>query len=30
MLEKPFQVARGFAHRFPEGNDPFQMMTRGR
>jgi NTP pyrophosphatase (non-canonical NTP hydrolase) len=28
MLEKPFQVARGFAHRFPEGNDPFQMMTR--
>ena len=28
MLEKPFQVARGFLHRFPEGNDPFQIMTR--
>jgi NTP pyrophosphatase (non-canonical NTP hydrolase) len=28
MLDKPFQVAQGFAHRFPDGNDPFQMMTR--
>ena len=28
MLEKPFLVARGFQHRFPRGNDPFQMITR--
>jgi NTP pyrophosphatase (non-canonical NTP hydrolase) len=28
MLEKPFQVAQGYSHRFPEGNDPFQIMTR--
>ena len=28
MLKKPFLVARGFLHRFPKGNDPFQMMTR--
>jgi len=28
MLEKPFLVAQGFRHRFPRGNDPFQMMTR--
>jgi NTP pyrophosphatase (non-canonical NTP hydrolase) len=28
MLEKPFLVAHGFQHRFPRGDDPFQMMTR--
>jgi NTP pyrophosphatase (non-canonical NTP hydrolase) len=28
MLEKPFLVARGFQHRFPRGNDPFQMIAR--
>jgi NTP pyrophosphatase (non-canonical NTP hydrolase) len=28
MLDIPLQVARGFQHRFPAGNDPFQIMTR--
>jgi NTP pyrophosphatase (non-canonical NTP hydrolase) len=28
MLEKPFAITRGMNHRFPRGNDPFQMMTR--
>jgi NTP pyrophosphatase (non-canonical NTP hydrolase) len=28
MLETLFNIARGMNHRFPNGNDPFQMMTR--
>ena len=28
MLEKLFAITRGLNHRFPDGNDPFQMMTR--
>ena len=28
MLEKPFAITRGFIHRFPEGQNPFQIMTR--
>ena len=28
MLKKLFAIARGLNHRFPDGNDPFQMMTR--
>lgn len=28
MLEKLFAIARGLNHRFPDGNDPFQIMTR--
>lgn len=28
MLEKLFTISRGMNHRFPKGNDPFQMMTR--
>ncbi len=28
MIEQLLTVARGMTHRFPEGNDPFQMMTR--
>ena len=27
-LEKLYAVTRGLNHRFPEGNEPFQMMTR--
>ena len=28
MLEKLYAVTRGYNRRFPEGADPFQMMTR--
>jgi NTP pyrophosphatase (non-canonical NTP hydrolase) len=28
MLEKLYAVSRGYNRRFPEGVDPFQMMTR--
>jgi predicted enzyme related to lactoylglutathione lyase/NTP pyrophosphatase (non-canonical NTP hydrolase) len=28
MLEKLLTIAEGFKRRFPEGDDPFQMMTR--
>ena len=28
MLEKPWLIAKGVVHRFPEGDDPFQIMTR--
>lgn len=28
MLEKLFAITRGLMHRFPYGNDPFQIMTR--
>jgi NTP pyrophosphatase (non-canonical NTP hydrolase) len=28
MLEKLFTISRGMTHRFPEGNDPFQMLAR--
>ena len=28
MLEQLLTIARGMAARFPEGNDPYQMMTR--
>ena len=28
MLEQPWLIAKGMIHRFPEGNDPFQIMTR--
>ena len=28
MLEKMYVIARGMNHRFPKGNEPFQMMTR--
>lgn len=28
MLEMPFAIANGFNHRFPDGNDPFKIMTR--
>lgn len=28
MLTKLFAVTRGFTHRFPQGNEPFAIMTR--
>ena len=28
MLEKLYAITHGLNHRFPDGNDPFQMMTR--
>jgi NTP pyrophosphatase (non-canonical NTP hydrolase) len=28
MLEKPWLIAKGMNHRFPDGHDPFQIMTR--
>jgi NTP pyrophosphatase (non-canonical NTP hydrolase) len=28
MLEKLLVLTRGMNHRFPRGNDPFQMITR--
>ena len=28
MLEKLWQIANGMNHRFPQGHDPFQIMTR--
>ena len=28
MLEKPWLIAKGMIHRFPDGHDPFQIMTR--
>jgi NTP pyrophosphatase (non-canonical NTP hydrolase) len=28
MLDKPLLIARGMIHRFPDGHDPFQIMTR--
>ncbi len=28
MLEKLFVITRGYIHRFPEGKEPFQIMTR--
>ena len=28
MLNKMYSVTRGFAHRFADGNGPYQMMTR--
>jgi len=28
MIEGLFTIARGFRHRFPEGNHPYQIMTR--
>ncbi len=28
MLEKLFVLTHGFIHRFPVGNEPFQIMTR--
>ena len=28
MLDQLLTITRGFAHCFPEGNDPYQMMTR--
>lgn len=28
MIEALFSIARGMSHRFPEGDEPFQMMTR--
>jgi NTP pyrophosphatase (non-canonical NTP hydrolase) len=28
MIEKLLEITRGMNHRFPEGNEPFQMMTR--
>ena len=28
MLEKLWRIANGMNHRFPQGNDPFQIMTR--
>ncbi len=28
MLEKPWLIAKGMIHRFPDGHDPFQILTR--
>ncbi|MBE0696984.1 MAG: hypothetical protein IH586_08670, partial [Anaerolineaceae bacterium] len=28
MLEKLLSTSRGMTHRFPEGNNPFQMLAR--
>ena len=28
MIEKLLEITHGFIHRFPEGNEPFQIMTR--
>ncbi|VAW43291.1 hypothetical protein MNBD_CHLOROFLEXI01-1928, partial [hydrothermal vent metagenome] len=27
-MEKLYQISRGLMTRFPDGNDPFQMITR--
>lgn len=28
MMEKLYAITRGLNHRFPNGNDPFQIMPR--
>jgi NTP pyrophosphatase (non-canonical NTP hydrolase) len=28
MLEKPWLIAHGMLHRFPDGHEPFRIMTR--
>ena len=28
MLEQLWRITKGYVHRFPDGQDPFQIMTR--